>query len=75
MARLPYQDMHPEVDCPECGGAGFFGNGPQVDPCDYCGGTGVLIDGSQLLSARKPSGRAMTSATSVKTTQVRGGER
>ena len=53
MPRELYQDTHHEIDCSECGGAGFFGNGPNVDPCGYCRGTGVLIDDNVMLSARK----------------------
>ena len=36
-----------ETDCPECSGAGFFGNsGPIVEKlCDFCKGTGVLVEG------------------------------
>src|SRR5260370_18637541 len=54
MQREPYQDLHPEVECPECGGAGFFGNGPVVEPCYHCRGTGVLINESVFLEPRKP---------------------
>ena len=77
--RQVYQDIYLETDCPECGGAGFFGNGPYVDPCDYCRGTGVLINESVLLSARKPVRRATASqsdaALAVKTeVRYRGGE-
>ena len=75
MARQFYQDVYPEIDCTECGGAGFFGNGPNVDPCDYCGGTGVLIDGSRLLFACKPVGRALTSDRNLAMIRRRGGER
>jgi DnaJ-class molecular chaperone len=59
MQHEPYQDLHPETPCPECGGAGFFGDGPIVDACDCCGGKGVLIDDSVTLTAveRKPVGR------------------
>ena len=62
--RELYQDIHPEVDCPECGGAGFFGNGPIVDPCGHCGGTGVLIDATVMLPPRKPIRRATADETS-----------
>ena len=41
--------------------AGFFGNGPTVDPCGCCRGTGVLIDDNVMLSPRKPVRRASTS--------------
>ena len=58
MPRQLYQDTHPEVDCPECGGAGFFGNGPCVEPCGPCGGTGVLINENVILQPRKPVRRA-----------------
>ena len=61
MAREVYQDAHPEVDCPECGGAGFFGNGPYVVPCEFCRGTGVLIDDSVSLLPRKPISRVSSS--------------
>jgi DnaJ-class molecular chaperone len=36
--------------CPTCDGAGFFGNGPYVEFCAYCHGTGEIIDESD----RKP---------------------
>ena len=58
MPRELYQDRHPEVDCAECGGAGFFGNGPNVEPCGYCAGKGVVIDDSVMLPPRKPMRRA-----------------
>jgi len=45
---MPYQDEYVEVACPECGGAGFFGSGPYVDPCGCCGGTGVLLTDKPL---------------------------
>lgn len=50
-----------ESDCPECGGAGFFGNGPIGNTCSHCRGFGVLRDGRpydlQLPEApRKPMG-------------------
>jgi len=70
--RELYQDKHPESDCPECGGAGFFGNGPIVDPCGYCGGTGVLIDDSRMLSPRKPIRRAILTSRNI---ERFGGER
>ena len=54
-ATLVYQDVHPEEPCPECGGAGFFGDGPVVDSCGYCMGTGVLIDEGILPAERKPA--------------------
>jgi DnaJ-class molecular chaperone len=59
MQHEPYQDLQPEVPCPECGGAGFFGNGPVVEPCDICRGKGVLINESVTLKRvrRKPIGR------------------
>jgi hypothetical protein len=44
MQHEPYQGLHPEVTCPECGGAGFFGDGPFVESCACCRGIGVLID-------------------------------
>ena len=61
MPRELYQDIYHEIDCAECGGAGFFGNGPNVDPCQYCRGTGVLIDDSVTLSPRKPVRHATAS--------------
>ena len=73
--RELYQDRHHETDCGECGGAGFFGNGPNVDPCRYCAGTGVLIDDSVMLSARKPMRRATTSDEAATEIQYRGSER
>ena len=54
MPRELYQDTYHEIDCTECGGAGFFGNGPNVDLCGYCRGTGVLIDDNVRLSPSKP---------------------
>ena len=59
MQHEPYQDLHPEVPCPTCDGAGFFGNGPYVEFCAYCHGTGVIIDESVILPnpKRKPVGR------------------
>jgi hypothetical protein len=52
---IPYQDLHPEVACPTCEGAGFFGDGPYVEFCAYCHGTGVMIDeGVWLEPERKP---------------------
>lgn len=53
-----------ESDCPECSGAGFFGNGPIGNSCSRCHGFGVLRDGRPYdlpLPApieRKPMGRA-----------------
>jgi DnaJ-class molecular chaperone len=75
MPRELYQDRHPEVDCAECGGAGFFGNGPNVEPCGYCGGKGVVIDDSVMLSPRKPIRRATTSDETITDTRYLGGER
>ena len=75
MPRELYQDRHPEVDCDECGGAGFFGNGPYVEPCDCCGGTGVLIDDSVMLSALKPMRREMTSDGPISDINDRAGAR
>jgi DnaJ-class molecular chaperone len=41
--------------CPTCGGAGFFGNGPYVEFCAYCHGTGEIIDETEWLEPdRKP---------------------
>lgn len=74
MARELYQDLHPEVDCPECGGAGFFGNGPNVDPCGCCMGTGVLIDDTVLLPPRKPARRAMR-INDTSDSKILGGQR
>ena len=73
MPREVYQDAHPEIDCTECGGAGFFGNGPNVDPCGYCRGIGVLIEDSVTLSTRKPVRRATKPDGPV--IQYRGGDR
>jgi hypothetical protein len=59
MQHEPYQDLHPEVDCPECGGAGFFGDGPFVESCACCRGIGVLIDDTVIAprAERKPVAR------------------
>ena len=73
MSRECYQDVHPEMDCGECGGAGFFGSGDIVERCGYCGGKGVLIDDTVMLSPRKPMRRATTSA--VTDIHYVGGER
>jgi hypothetical protein len=75
MPRELYQDRHPEIDCGECGGAGFFGNGPNVEPCGYCAGTGVVIDDSVMLSTRKPIRRATSLDGTVTDTHYLGGER
>jgi hypothetical protein len=75
MSREVYQDIHPEVDCGECGGTGFFGSGDIVEPCSYCRGRGVLIDDSVMLSPRKPIRRATTSDETMTGTQHLGGER
>ena len=75
MPRELYQDRHPEIDCAECGGAGFFGNGPNVDPCGYCAGTGVLIDDSVVLSPRKPIQRITTSDETLTDINYLGGGR
>ena len=74
MPREFYQDVHPEVDCGECGGAGFFGNGPNVERCGYCRGRGVVIDESVLLSHRKPIRRATTSGESAVEIKYVGGK-
>ena len=55
MQHEPYQDLHPEVACPTCEGIGFFGNGPYVEFCAYCRGTGVIIDESVTLPNPKQS--------------------
>jgi hypothetical protein len=70
-----YQDKHPEIDCSECGGAGFFGNGPNVEPCCHCGGRGVVINDSVMLSARKPMRRARTPDETMTDFHYLGGER
>jgi len=57
MVQEPYQDLHPEVPCPTCDGVGFFGNGPYVEFCACCHGTGALIDETVTESKRKPVGR------------------
>jgi hypothetical protein len=75
MPRELYQDRHPEIDCDECGGAGFFGNGPIVEPCDCCRGTGVLIDDSVLLSAPKPMRRPTASDGTLRDIHRNGGAR
>ena len=75
MSREFYQDLHPEVDCSECCGAGFFGSGDIVELCSYCGGKGVLIDDSVMLSPRKPILRAITSDENVRDIHYLGGER
>ena len=74
MARELYQDLHPEVDCDECRGAGFFGNGPYVDPCGSCMGTGVLIDDTVTLPFRKPVRRARH-FTNAPDSKILGGQR
>jgi hypothetical protein len=75
MPRELYQDKHPEIDCTECGGPGFFGNGPNVEPCGYCGGTGVVIAESVTLSPRNPMRRATTSDEIMADTHNLGGQR
>ena len=75
MSRQCYQDVHPEIECGECGSAGFFGNGPNVEPCGCCRGTGVLVDDSVMLSTRKPMRHATTSDENVTEIAYRGGER
>ena len=58
MQNEPYQDLHPEEPCPTCDGVGFFGNGPYVEFCDYCRGTGAMIDETVWLEPeRKPLDR------------------
>jgi hypothetical protein len=51
------QDEYVEFDCDECGGAGFFGSGPIVDPCDVCQGKGVLVGEDPRPASRKPPHR------------------
>ena len=75
MPRELYQDTYHEIDCSECGGAGFFGNGPNVEPCGCCAGTGVVIDDSVMLSPRKPMRRATTSDETITDIHRLGGER
>jgi hypothetical protein len=75
MPRELYQDRHPEIDCTECGGAGFFGNGPNVEPCGYCAGTGVVIAESVMLSPRNPMRRETTSDETMADAHYFGGER
>ena len=75
MPRELYQDTYHEIDCSECGGAGFFGNGPNVEPCGYCAGKGVVIDDSVRLSRRKPMRLATTSDEHATDILYRGGER
>jgi hypothetical protein len=55
-----YQDAYFEFDCEECGGAGFFGNGPIVEPCDVCQGRGVLVGEDPRPASRKPPSREST---------------
>ena len=74
MARELYQDVHPEVDCCECSGAGFFGSGDIVEPCRHCQGKGVLIDEEVMLYPRKPIRRATTSYEQVTDSHCLGGE-
>lgn len=59
MPREVYQDEHLEVPCPSCKGVGFFGNGPYVEFCAYCQGTGILIEEviPEVAPERKPIGR------------------
>ena len=65
MQHEPYQDLHPEVPCPACEGAGFFGNGPYVEFCAYCRGTRVIIDENVTLTKpkRKPLSRERRKTT------------
>ncbi len=46
---------HPELPCPECDGAGFYGgNGPVVETlCAFCHGTGVH-EPAEDITARPP---------------------
>jgi DnaJ-class molecular chaperone len=74
MPRELYQDVHPEVDCGECSGAGFFGSGDIVEPCSCCRGKGVLIDEEVMLYPRKPIRRATASYENVTDIQYLGGE-
>jgi hypothetical protein len=57
MNRELYQNVHPELDCAECGGAGFVGNGPSVELCRHCMGTGVLTADTSMLPLRRPTCR------------------
>jgi len=45
--------LAPRDPVSECGGAGFFGDGPYVEPCDICGVKGVLIDDSVPITQAK----------------------
>jgi len=52
--------MDAELDCVDCGGAGFFGNGPYVIFCGACNGLGVVVEGSayRFSTDKKPFGLA-----------------
>ncbi len=56
--------MNPEIPCPECDGAGFYGgNGPVVHSiCTFCKGTGVHEPAEELVA--RPPGRAYRSVFS-----------
>jgi DnaJ-class molecular chaperone len=66
---IPYQDLHPEVACPTCEGAGFFGDGPYVEFCAYCHGTGVMIDEGVWL---EPGAEALGAGASERTASGEG---
>jgi hypothetical protein len=55
---------NPEIPCPECSGAGFFGdNGPVAESlCGFCRGTGVLINGGPYLHAEPLQTKPITRA-------------
>lgn len=63
---MMYQDEFAEVDCPECRGAGFFGNGPVSEACGLCGGTGVLITDEPLASIEGTQAAPLGPGTAVR---------
>ncbi len=56
--------MNPEVPCPECDGAGFYGgNGPVVHCiCAFCHGTGIHEPAEEIVA--RPPDRAYVSVYS-----------
>ncbi len=63
-----------ELDCDNCSGAGFFGNGPTATFCLKCGGLGVLSEGSIYRFIRKDFGLA-ESADGKTDSQLRAGRK
>ena len=64
---LKPNNVLPEIDCDQCGGAGFFGDNPfHAEACGTCNGTGVLVEQrpyrSAFASMRKDVGREIVSA-------------